>query len=162
MNIIKIGCALITIVVFCSAALADPLDVYFRRHTRPNAAVRSALVPGWGQFFNGQPVKGRVAGALFFGAVGAYFYYTGRADEYYRDYEEHGLRNDASYADYEEQKQHAVTALTVAGGAWFLAVLDGYLFGKRGELPADDAGAPAALQVSWRGDGPALRWTRNF
>lgn len=162
MNTIRIGCALLALLVFSSSVLAEPLDVYFRRHTRLNAAVRSAMVPGWGQFFNDQSVKGWVAGTLFFGAAGAYFYYTGRADEYYRDYEARGLRDDAAYADYEEQKQHAVTALTVAGSAWFLSVLDAYLFGKRGEPPADDDGAPGALQVSWRGDGPALRWTRNF
>lgn len=162
MNYTRIVCALAAILVISSSAHADPLDVYFQKHTRPAAALRSALVPGWGQFFNDQSVKGWVAGTLFFGAVGSYFYYTNRSDEYYRDYEARGLRDDASYADYEEQKQNAVTALTVAGSVWFLSVLDAYLFGERGAVPADDDGAAAALQISWRRDGPALLWTRNF
>lgn len=162
MNCSKIGCVLAVVLVFSSSVMADPLDLYFLKHTRPNAALRSALVPGWGQFFNEQPVKGWVAGTVFFGAVGAYFYYTGRANEYFTDYEARGLSADASYADYEEQKQNAVTALTVAGGAWFLGIVDAYLFGKRGEPPSDETGAPDTFQISWGGGGPALRWTRNF
>ena len=38
---------------------------------RPGAAMRSALVPGWGQYYKGHRTKGWVVGGLFIGSVTA-------------------------------------------------------------------------------------------
>lgn len=157
-------CAIGIIVIFAAAGFSDPVEIDFRRQTRGNAALRSALIPGWGQFFNSQTFKGGVVGTVFFASVGGYFYYTGVADDDYLAYEKQGLRDGSLYADYEAHKQQAVTAATIAAGMWVVAVVDAYIFGKERLEPGDRPQPPASagFEWSWLDTGPNLRWKHYF
>jgi hypothetical protein len=49
------------------------LNIELSRKTGAKAALRSLLLPGWGQFYSDRKTKGFIYGLLFSGAVAAYF-----------------------------------------------------------------------------------------
>lgn len=154
---------LVVCILFLASVTSSAGQVTFdyRRHTPGNAAVRSGLFPGWGQVFNGQPVKGYIGAGLFCLSVAGYLYYTGSADKDFRDYEQRGLRADSLYDDYQSDKSNASSALYAAVGIWFIAIVDAYAFGT----PKADqrVSSPRAFEVAARPDGGVnLSWKRQF
>lgn len=115
--------------------------------TKEGALWRSALVPGWGQFYNQQPLKGGlvagleaglIAGAVVFHVLGA------RAESRY-DWD---LRE--STAERERAEQHYLTRsllVVLAAGVWMYGALDAYLSG------ADPDAEPTLAAV----EGPGAR-----
>lgn len=162
MNVRALLCVIGILFFFESAVF--PVEMDFRRHCRGNAALRSAIIPGWGQAFNRQTFKGYVFGTIFFGSVGGYFYYTGLADENYRDYENLGLRNDSRYSDYETHKKQAVTSLSIAAGMWFVAVTDAFIFGRERPEAGDQkkSARSSEFQWTWLESGAGVQWKRYF
>ena len=56
------------------AETSDSTRVAVREHKSPaKAMVRSLLVPGWGQFYNGKKLKGTLVAAAEVGSVVAFF-----------------------------------------------------------------------------------------
>lgn len=91
-----------------------------------NAALRSALVPGWGQHFNRQPVKG----TLFFlstvaAAVGGLRLYD-KSQDTFDEYERRGEKNSSLYEDYSDERTQAVLLGGLAGVLWVWSGLDAY------------------------------------
>ena len=154
--VVALGCLLAA-----APAFAKPVHVDMVRRTPVNAAVRSALLPGWGQFFNEQKAKGWIAGGLFVVAAAGYVYYAGAADEDYKDYEARGLKADDLYADYESKKNSARTAALAAGALWFIAVIDAYASGRPRPDPNITARAPG-LRLAMHPDAVSVRWERRF
>lgn len=134
--------------------------------TRSDAAFRSMLVPGWGQAYNRQPVKGAVFGGAALLAVGgavAYHLKGSKAESDYNAKVTAGqlgtdpgsaaakLRADANSA-YRTRNVFVYGAL----GVWAVAAADAYLFGVDGEKAAEGlALAPTAPEG---GLGLALAW----
>jgi hypothetical protein len=155
-------CVMVIMCVFSTAGFSGTLDLDFRKRTPENAALRSALVPGWGQIFNEQVVKGWVAGTVFFVSVGSYFYYNGIANQDYTDYEARGLVDDSLYSDYETHRQQANTAIYVAAGTWVVAIIDAYIFGNSDADNKKQSLRPSGFQWALGDCGPSLRWKRYF
>ncbi|MDF1564523.1 MAG: FlgO family outer membrane protein [Deltaproteobacteria bacterium] len=122
--------------------------------SRSGAAFRSILIPGWGQFYNREPVKGSVflgAELALFG-VATTFHLLGMQDEsdYHlpRDQFETKFANDSSGLTLSEIAENLRTSaaqnyrtrntfLIIAGGLWAYNLLDAYLNG----VPANAEGA---------------------
>lgn len=139
--------------------------------SRSGAAFRSLLIPGWGQFYNREPVKGTafiVAELGLFGTATA-FHMLGAAKE-----SEYRLPEAEFRTKYEGQDLSAVavelreaaeshytnrnTILYVAAGVWAYNFLDAYLNG----VSADSPYAGMMVVPTEDGDGAALvgvgRW----
>ncbi len=64
-----------------------PIKQYiFLKDRRPDAAWRSALLPGWGQFYKRQKKRGYVLGGLFFGSAAFTLTAYALESKYHRDY----------------------------------------------------------------------------
>ena len=97
--------------------------------TKSGAAFRSALIPGWGQFFNGEQKKGMIfmgAEVLTLSGV-AYFFYKGR---------DHENSYNTNAADVVDEKFEAQNAYQTANLFWLAAavihtfnVFDAYISG---------------------------------
>lgn len=108
---------------------AGPRVIDLSHHTRRNAAVRSTLLPGWGQFFNQQDIKGYIIAGGAVAALGSGYLAFRQAENTYDDYEKAGLRNGSLYNDYESQQQQAFT-LTAAGALiWIYGIIDAACYG---------------------------------
>jgi len=156
--------AFIAAVFALNAALARAHDGYqvdLQAKTPRNAAVRSLLVPGWGQMFNGQPYKGVALFLATGGALAAGLAVEDKADGTYRDYSAKGVPGDALYDDYKREKNQSTFLLATAAGLWIYAVVDAYAQAR--VLPPAQARAaqnrprvvlaPGAVASVWRFGG---------
>jgi len=95
-------------------------------HTRVNSTVRSALIPGWGQIFNKQRVKGWslmiTTTASLFGSVTLYR----KSKDSFNDYEASGRINGPAYDDYESERVQAMVLGSLAVALWSFSVVDAY------------------------------------
>lgn len=94
--------------------------------TPTHAAVRSALVPGWGQVFN----RDRIKGILFFvtttaSAVGSVLLYNDSRDSY-DDYKAQGLKDSSLYDDYEDKRTQAMVLGVAAVVFYTVGIVDAY------------------------------------
>jgi hypothetical protein len=105
-----------------------PVLIDLSDRTPVNAGLRSLILPGWGQFFNDQPLKGYiVAGSAVVTVIGSYLL-NEQANGTYNDYLNKGLKNDQLYSDYEMRQQQAMIVSYVAIGVWAYGVADAYIF----------------------------------
>lgn len=96
------------------------------KHTRGNSLVRSLFVPGWGQGFNGQPVKGTVIFLTFAVAtVGAIERHRQSLDTY-NEYENLGIPDSSLYDDYEDERLQAMLLAGAAITIYGYAAIDAY------------------------------------
>lgn len=106
---------------------ATPISINLSAHTPVNATLRSAVVPGWGQYFNGQETKGYVVFSGFvLTALSSYLLYS-KANNTYSDYEKQGVKNGSLYSDYETQSNQAMAVSLVAAGIWVYGMVDAYI-----------------------------------
>ena len=127
--------------------------------SKSGAVFRSALIPGWGQFYNRQPVKGGIIvgaeAALIGAAVAMHFLGAADEDEYSNSNFElkyPGLSKDElavkaqalreSAGDYYELRNIFIYS---AVGVWLYNILDAYLFGIDGEKEAGLEITPTAV-----------------
>ena len=104
-------------------------DVVVTR-TRSGAVIRSLLLPGWGQLYNGDTQKGWMTLTLALGALGtagAYGFLGTQAEAKYQEgtLEAVPERNVAN-----GHYQKARIALLSAGALWVYAVVDAFIMGK--------------------------------
>jgi TolB-like protein len=133
--------------------------------SRGDAAFRSLVVPGWGQLYNRQKVKGAIFGAAAAGTIGAALAFHLAATEAERDYQARttpeqlgggdpgaaaiALREDATRG-YRLRNGF----LWAAAGVWAVGVADAYLFGVDGDRAV--GGLAVAPALSGEGLGLAL------
>lgn len=123
------------------------------RRTPRASAIRSALVPGWGQSFNNEKGKGLlffvITTALTVGSVVRY----GDARDSYKEYKALGSKNGVLYDDYQDER---VQALVMGGAALVLytfGIIDAYrraytpLYSRDGGM--DIALSPSETRVIW-------------
>jgi hypothetical protein len=108
--------------VVCSAA--DGGAYNFGERTPLNAGLRSAILPGWGQFFNGQSAKGYilVGSAVVSGAAAILMY--NKAENTYNEYKDNGRIDGKLYDDYTSQINSANMFVYLYAAVWTFGVVD--------------------------------------
>jgi hypothetical protein len=93
-------------------------------HSPTNASIRSALIPGWGQTFNGEKVKGVVLFCSFVAAsVGSWGRYQSATNSF-DDYKSRGIKEGSSYDDYKRARTQSLLLGVAALGLWIGSVVD--------------------------------------
>ncbi len=129
---------------------ADSTSVVPIPHRNPTGALlRSAAVPGWGQFYNDEPIKGVAYGALQAGLLGWTLYENNRAGNARDMFLETG---DPSWDDARVlHRDRCRSLIWYTAGAWVASMLDAYvdawLFGFDEENQGFDRNAGLALMV---------------
>ena len=122
-----------------------------------NAAARSALVPGWGQYFNSQKVKGTLLFATFTGALIASLNLYSKSSDNLDDYRARGVKDDSIYDDYSRQHDQANFLMGVAVVVYAIGILDAY---KNAYSPL--YGTDRSVDVAWTSDGGEIRLQQRF
>lgn len=109
------------------------------------ALVRSAVLPGWGQFYNHRPVKGLVLGSLELGLLGWLI-------------SEHIASEDARMAEddpaYQFHSQRRLDLIWYTSAAWLFGMLDAYVdaylfpFSTENEVFERETGIGAAVYIN--------------
>lgn len=95
-------------------------------HSPRNAAVRSLFVPGWGQYFNRQRVKGSVLFLTTLGATMASFSLYNKSRHTYEDYKVQGSKDSSAYEDYKDQRTHSFLLGAAVAVLWSATVVDAH------------------------------------
>lgn len=124
------------------------LNIDLAPKTRVKAALRSMIIPGWGQSYSGRKTKSLLFGAAFTGAVISYLYlndeFKTKKNEYFRlrsEYDvavagggaidiladKHRAMIKAQQVTYDAENDRRVT-IALTAGIWGLNVLDALLF----------------------------------
>ncbi|MDD5491973.1 MAG: hypothetical protein PHV60_04755 [bacterium] len=120
----------IIMVISVSAVSAREAAYNFNTKSPSNAALRSLMLPGWGQFFNEQPTKGFIFAGAELIAVGTAFMMYSSANSTYSDYETQ--RTAALYDDYSSKVDSANMFVYAAAAIWVGNVIDAYLSADSG------------------------------
>ncbi len=154
---------LITVLCCICPGLLWPkeLKIDLSARTPTNMALRSVVLPGWGQHENGNTTKAYIIGGavLFSGAAACYYF--DRANTTYEEYADQGVRDNALYSDYESQYGKA-NALTVAAIVlWVYGIMDAY--GDASEnFRSEEERKKAGFKVSADGKSVAAVFTTEF
>lgn len=124
-------CLFISALFINSAAYAGNIDLDFSEVKPFNASVRSALMPGWGQSWNSQPLKAWMTFGIFAASVVGAFYFNAQAYDKYDKYENSPIFDDKYYDEYEENYQTSKILTFVALGTWLYSVIDAYFVCKK-------------------------------
>ncbi|MBR3654087.1 MAG: hypothetical protein IKN62_01470 [Elusimicrobia bacterium] len=115
----------------CTNASACTMTCDFSEYTEMNAALRSAVMPGWGQGWNNQKIKGWIVFGVFAVSVFGTFYYLNKSEGDYVTYKRLGSRGASYYDDYENDLNTSRILGCVAVATWVFAVVDAYLVAKK-------------------------------
>lgn len=119
------------LILNCTNASACTMTCDFSEYTAMNAAIRSAVMPGWGQGWNGQKIKGWIVFGVFAVSVFGTFYYLNKSEGDYVSYQRLGARDSSYYDDYEKDLNTSRILGAVAVATWIFAVVDAYLVANR-------------------------------
>ncbi len=134
-------------------------SIDFSVHSPQNAALRSALVPGWGQLFNQHKVKGSlIMATTAVTAIAAVSLY-GQSRDSYDDYKSLGVKGSSKYDDYSRQYTQAAFLGGVTLALWTFAVIDAY---RNAYNPLWSTQADNQIQVAADSTGAQVTWSRKF
>jgi hypothetical protein len=102
---------------------STPPPLEYRNPT--GALLRSSVLPGWGQFYNDQPVKGIVMGLAETGLLAWLIAEHAAAEDARDDYSESGDPDDL--ARYETHRQTRLDLIWYTSAAWLYGMLDAYV-----------------------------------
>lgn len=126
-------------------------------HSPLNAGIRSAIVPGWGQWFNRQPAK---AAALFLVVAGGAYgtlKMRRRANDAYDEYKAFGIQSGSQYDDYEKRRSQMIILGSATLFLYGYTIWDAYR-NAYNPLWSDSNRIDVALIP----DGAAVEWRRRF
>jgi hypothetical protein len=170
MNRARLGSLLILLTFSISAGAEDGIfgvqdqgaDIDYHvveliNHSPGHAGVRSILIPGWGQSFNEEKVKG----ALLFGTTvitltSSLVFYR-KAQNSYDDYKGSGRMDDSHYDDYKRQQTASVVFGGMAAVLWTFSIVDAFSHGYR-PVTAN----ASTFQMAMTSDGADLTWRKKF
>jgi hypothetical protein len=89
-------------------------------------ALRSAVIPGWGQAYNNQHTKAWITFWLFALTTGGAIYFDKEASKKYDEYTAKGLVNSNSYNKYKTDTQISQISLVAAIVFYVFAIVDAY------------------------------------
>ncbi|MCL2145071.1 MAG: DUF5683 domain-containing protein [Endomicrobia bacterium] len=144
-----------------SPAYAENIDLDFSGVRPVNASVRSALMPGWGQGWNNQPVKGWITFGVFAVSVAGAFYFNAQAYEKYDSYEEKGIVNGKLYNEYEDNRTLSQVFTFAAIGTWLYSVIDAYFVCKK-HLASETPVSAFKFYYNQENDGYYLAYGRKI
>ena len=103
----------------------------FVQDPRPGAAIRSMLVPGWGQFYKNEPVKGYVFVGAWVGSLGATVVTHIRRQDAARSYRIARAPDDieARYNTYNRTHKLRNALFITAASVWVVSYIDALLTG---------------------------------
>ncbi|MFH1784639.1 MAG: DUF5683 domain-containing protein [bacterium] len=101
----------------------DEEETGFSAWTPKNAALRSLMLPGWGQFFNEQPTKGYIFAGTEIILLGTTLVMYNQANSTYDDYE----NGKATYDDYSKKLDTVNMVVGVMAAVWIYNVIDAYV-----------------------------------
>ncbi len=110
-----------------SAMLGLP-DKYLVRRTKSEAMFRS-FIPGWGQFYNEQPVKGYLFSGVELGLIASSIALYFSANSAYDKYRKNEPETVEYFDKAESRYQIGDILLYTAIGVWVLNIVDAYLNG---------------------------------
>jgi len=113
-----------------SPAYCGTISLDFSGKKEISAALRSMLMPGWGQHYNEEPVKTWVVFGLFAVTLAGAFYYNNKAFASYDKYKEFGMIDSVYYDDYESQYLTSQIFTFAAIGVWLYGMVDAYVVAK--------------------------------
>lgn len=108
-------------------ASACSLTCDFSEYTATNAAIRSAVMPGWGQGWNEEELKGWIVFGIFAVSVFGTFYYLNKSEGDYETYRRLGSIDSSYYDDYEKDLNTSRILGGIAIATWIFAILDAYV-----------------------------------
>ena len=145
--------------------------------TKLKSAMRSAIFPGWGQYYTDRKTKGVIFGILqigtLLGTAYAYQNYEDTKDDYFSAVDRYRNEKridelDRLRAEMNDLRRDADTAwelrntfLALTAGVWAYNVLESILFFPRYEQDIYD-GAPTAITGSIERDGARIVIARSF
>lgn len=104
------------------------------KKTKGDMMWRSALLPGLGQFYNNEIVKGYAYSLMFLAGVGGIVKFTIDQKKAVSDYENTNYDFDTKYKEAEAATTRVYIPIAITGVVWLLSIVDAYLTGVD-ELP---------------------------
>lgn len=95
-------------------------------HTPVHAAIRSSLIPGWGQGFNGQSIKGMLFFLTFAGTLTGSLIQYQNSNDSFDQYQATGQRNNALFDDHENERLQSTILGVAAGLIYGISIVDAY------------------------------------
>jgi hypothetical protein len=126
----KIISSLCVLLVLSGYCYASPTAYSFSERRPVNSAVRSFILPGWGQFHNSQNTKGYFVGSFALVTLAGAYLLNDQANKTYTDYQNEGLKDGSKYDDYQTQQNEAMTVSAICAVVWIYGVVDAYIYGK--------------------------------
>lgn len=141
---------------------AKTVEADLTAKTQGNAIVRSILIPGWGQLFQGKKTKGYI---ILFGAIvsaGVAYYYYYQADKAYDKYKTIGLVSDSSYQDYVNNSNNSQYALLSLGVFWLYGIVDTYFFSSKNNQEGASLNKREGLRLAFDKRDLKLVFSKSF
>src|SRR5262249_15888386 len=132
-------------------------QVELYQHTPFHAGIRSAIVPGWGQGFNMQPVKGSLVFTSFVATTWLALYSTHKYRQSYDDYNAKGVKDDGLYNAYESERTEAYVLGSVAVLIWAFSIVDAAKNAYRPLLAKE-----TSIQIAANDKEGKIVWNRRF
>ncbi len=127
------------------------------RHTAMTAGLRSVVIPGWGQMFNGESRKGVVILGTTLAAAGlSYMFYEESSDSYDK-YKNSGVRNDPHYDDYSRERTVSLAFGGLAAVVWSYSIINAFANGS-----SPKSARASNIQVALNSEGGEVTWQRKF
>ncbi|MCX6136755.1 MAG: DUF5683 domain-containing protein [Ignavibacteriales bacterium] len=103
----------------------------FDTHSKSEAVFRSFVVPGWGQMYNKQQLKGYIFLCGQTMLIGSYFYFNQKYSDTYNNYslEKDPTKTAKLFDDAESAKNRRNLIGYAIAGTWILGMVDAYVFG---------------------------------
>jgi tetratricopeptide (TPR) repeat protein len=108
-------------------SIADKKDS--GKKTKGDMMWRSAILPGLGQFYNGEIVKGYAYSIIYFASIGGIIKFTIDQREAVSDYENTNYDFENKYKIAQEATVKTYIPIAIAGVVWALSIFDAYLTG---------------------------------
>lgn len=99
-------------------------------NAQSESVFRSVAIPGWGQFYNQQPVKGSIFIGVEAAIIASWFYFDDLKISKYNEYmlSTDPLKTESLFKDVEKCKYLKRISLISALGVWLLNVADAWYF----------------------------------
>ena len=105
------------------------VEEYFSERKYPSTALfRSLLVPGWGQMYNDQPIKGSIFGVSAIGAIVSDLYFFNEYQRYLNSTNEERYSEDLKKAD--EYNKYFLISFGTTVAIWTINMVDAYISAK--------------------------------
>lgn len=115
------------------------------------ALMRSAAIPGWGQFYNDRPVKGILLGAVELGLLAMFLKEYSVAEDARNDFLESGDPLDEER--YETHRERRLNLIWLTAASWLYGMMDAYVdahlfaFEEENSVFGREAGIGASVLV---------------